>query len=84
MQALANQMRGAASIGVAMGLDVVYVETCAYLRGTLARPDVGALRSVASTAMDADPISREAFDKQWHEDIATWARVVQASGAKPD
>jgi DNA-binding IclR family transcriptional regulator len=51
MQALANQMRGAASIGVAMGLDVVYVETCAYLRGTLARPDVGALRSVASTAM---------------------------------
>lgn len=51
MQALADQVRGAVSIGVAMGLDVVYVETCAYKRGTLARPDVGALRSVAETAM---------------------------------
>lgn len=51
MQALADQVHGAASIGVAMGLDVVYVETCAYKRGTLARPDVGALRSVASSAM---------------------------------
>ena len=51
MQSLADQMHGAASIGVAMGLDVVYVETCAYKRGTLARPDVGAMRSVASTAM---------------------------------
>ena len=51
LQALADQVRGAASIGVVMGLDVVYVESCAYKRGTLARPDVGALRSVATTAM---------------------------------
>jgi DNA-binding IclR family transcriptional regulator len=51
MQALANQVRGACSIGVAFGLDMVYVETCAYQRGTLARPDMGALRSVATTAM---------------------------------
>ena len=51
MQALANQVRGAVSIGVAMDLDIVYVETCAYQRGTLARPDVGALRSVAGTAI---------------------------------
>ncbi|MNV76034.1 hypothetical protein D3C71_1693640 [compost metagenome] len=51
MQALANHVRGAVSIGVQIGLDVVYVETCAYQRGTLARPDVGALRSVATTAM---------------------------------
>lgn len=51
MQALANQIRGAVSIGVVMGLDVVYVETCAYQRGTQARPDVGALRSIASMAM---------------------------------
>jgi len=51
LQALADEVRGAASIGVAMGLDVVYVETCAYKRGTLARPDVGALRSVVTTAM---------------------------------
>lgn len=51
MQALADRVRGAVSIGVAMGLDVVYVETCAYKRGTLARPDVGALRGVEGTAM---------------------------------
>ncbi|MDP9877513.1 DNA-binding IclR family transcriptional regulator [Variovorax boronicumulans] len=51
MQALANQVHGAASIGVAIGLDVVYIETCAYQRGTLARPDLGALRSVAETAI---------------------------------
>lgn len=51
MQALANEMRCAVSMGVSMGLDMVYVETCSYKRGTLARPDVGALRSVAETAM---------------------------------
>jgi DNA-binding IclR family transcriptional regulator len=51
MQSLANQVRGAVSVGVSIGLDVVYVETCAYQRGTLAKPDVGALRSVATSAM---------------------------------
>lgn len=51
MQALANQVKGAASIGVAMDLDVAYVETCAWQRGTLARPDVGATRGIAETAM---------------------------------
>jgi tripartite-type tricarboxylate transporter receptor subunit TctC len=48
----------------------------------LRRPEV--IEKVKSLGMEADPISREGFDKQWHEDIATWARVVQASGAKPD
>ncbi|WP_417284324.1 IclR family transcriptional regulator [Comamonas sp.] len=51
IQALANQIRGAVSIGVPMGLDVLYVETCSYRHGILARPDVGAVRSVATTAM---------------------------------
>ncbi|MFT3805214.1 MAG: helix-turn-helix domain-containing protein [Burkholderiaceae bacterium] len=51
MQALANDVRGAVSIGVVLGLDVVYVETCAWQRGTLARPDVGAVRGVAEMAM---------------------------------
>ncbi|MGR4871414.1 Bug family tripartite tricarboxylate transporter substrate binding protein [Variovorax sp. LARHSF232] len=46
------------------------------------RPEL--IEKVKSLGMEADPISREAFDKQWHEDIATWARVVQASGAKAD
>lgn len=51
MQALADQIRGAVSMGVAMDLDVVYLETSAWQRGTLARPDVGAVRAVAETAM---------------------------------
>ena len=51
MQSLADQVRGAVSIGVAMDLDVVYIDTCAHERGTLARPAVGAIRGVAETAM---------------------------------
>lgn len=51
MQALADQVQGAVSIGVAMDLDVVYIDTCAHERGTLARPAVGAVRGVAETAM---------------------------------
>ncbi len=51
MQALANQVRGAVSIGVVLGLDVVYVETCAWQRGTLSLPDMGAVRGLAEMAM---------------------------------
>jgi DNA-binding IclR family transcriptional regulator len=51
MQALAEQVQGAVSIGIALDLDVVYIETCARRRGTLARPAVGATRAVAATAM---------------------------------
>ena len=51
MQALADRIEGAVSIGVAMDLDVVYFETCSFQRGTLARPDVGARRGIAETAM---------------------------------
>ena len=51
MQALANQVRGAVSMGVVLGLDVIYVESCAWQRGTLARPDMGAVRGLAEMAM---------------------------------
>jgi DNA-binding IclR family transcriptional regulator len=51
MQALADRFQGAVSIGVAFGLDMVYLETCACPTSTLARPDTGAVRSIASTAM---------------------------------
>ena len=51
MQALADKIEGAVSVGVASDLDVVYVETCAFLDGTLRRPGVGATRGVMETAM---------------------------------
>ena len=89
MQALADQVRGAVSIGVAMGLDVVYVETCAYKRGTLARPDVGALRSVATTAMgrawlhSLDDTARDAtlrqLELQRPDEMARCAAGIQES-----
>lgn len=51
LQGLTDRFQGAASIGVAFGLEVGYLETCACQTSTLARPDQGATRSVASTAM---------------------------------
>lgn len=51
MQALADRAEGAVSVGVAMDLDVVYLETCAHGQGTLLRPGVGAVRSIVETAM---------------------------------
>lgn len=51
MQALADQVQGAVSVGVIMDMDVVYVETCTYQDGTLKRPGVGAVRGVLETAM---------------------------------
>ena len=51
MQALAERHQGAVSVGVTMDLDVVYVETCAHEKGTLARPAVGAVRGIIETAM---------------------------------
>lgn len=51
LQDLADRFQGAASIGVAFGLEVVYLETCACQTSTLARPDQGATRGIASTAM---------------------------------
>jgi len=51
MQALADRFQGAASIGVAFGLDMVYLETSACPTSTLARPDFGATRDIVGTAM---------------------------------
>lgn len=51
MQALAEEVAGAVSVGVAVDLDVVYIESCAWRTGTLARPAAGALRPLAPTAM---------------------------------
>jgi len=51
MQALADRVEGAVSVGVTMDLDVVYVETCAFEGGTLKRPGVGAVRGIVETAM---------------------------------
>lgn len=67
MQALAERFEGAVSVGVATGLDVVYLETCAHEQGTLARPAVGAVRAVVETAMGRcwlallKPAERNAF-----------------------
>ena len=50
-KAMATQMMGAVSIGVAMDLDVVYLESCTHEQGTLKRPAVGAVRGIVETAM---------------------------------
>jgi len=51
MQELANQVEGAVSMGVAYRLDVTYLESCTHMEGTPARPAIGAVRSVMTTAM---------------------------------
>lgn len=67
MQALAARVKGAVSVGVAMDLDVVYVESAAHERGTLKRPGVGAVRGIVETAMgrawlaQLEPAERASF-----------------------
>ena len=51
MQSIADRFEGAVSVGVAVELDVVYLETCAHEQGTLRRPGVGAVRGIVETAM---------------------------------
>lgn len=51
MQALSERFDGAVSAGVVMDLDVVYLDTCTHEGGMLARPAVGAVRSIVETAM---------------------------------
>ena len=48
----------------------------------LKNPEV--VEKIAGLGMEPTPIARDVFDRQWRADIATWARVVQASGAKAD
>lgn len=54
MPSMAERFEGAVSVGVTMGLDVVYVESCAHAQGTLKRPGVGAVRGIVETAMGRD------------------------------
>lgn len=81
--------------GIAFGTDIWYalfapartpaaeVEQLAQASArALQRPEI--IEKIKSLGMETDPISREAFDKQWHEDIATWARLVKVSGATAD
>lgn len=44
------------------------------------RPEV--VEKIHSLGMEADPMSREDFERQWHTDIATWARVAKASNVQ--
>jgi DNA-binding IclR family transcriptional regulator len=77
MQALADRFEGAVSVGVAMDLDVLYVETCAHEQGTLARPGVGAVRGIMETAMGRAWLNRLAIDER--EKL-----LVRAMGERPD
>lgn len=91
MQALADRAQGAVSVGVTLGLDVVYVETCAYEDGTLMRPGVGAMRGIAETAMgrawlsQLTPAERQAFmasvRRERPEEAARCAEGVRESAA---
>ncbi|KWT94181.1 MULTISPECIES: tripartite tricarboxylate transporter substrate binding protein [unclassified Variovorax] len=48
----------------------------------LQRPEV--VEKINSLGMEADPVSRADFAKQWHADIATWARIAKLSNVKMD
>ncbi len=48
----------------------------------LQRPEV--IEKIKSLGMEADPIPREDFAKQWHADIATWARIAKLSNVQMD
>ncbi len=77
MQAMADRIQGAVSLGVARGLDVVYLESCTYNEGTLARPGVGASRSVITTAMGRAYLAT--LDARTFE-----AKMEQARMERPD
>lgn len=51
MQRLADAAKGAVSLGVLGGIDLVLVESCQNAQAITARPDVGAVRPVEATAM---------------------------------
>lgn len=77
MQALADQVQGAVSVGVIMDMDVVYIETCAYEDGTLKRPGAGAVRGVLETAMGRAGLAQM-------EDAALQQFLDRARGQRPD
>ena len=51
MQRLADTVKGAVSLGMRRGLDLVLVESCQNAQAITARPDVGAIRPLEVTAM---------------------------------
>jgi DNA-binding IclR family transcriptional regulator len=51
MQALADEVKGAVSLGVARETDIIFIESCVDIHGENARPDVGATRSMAHTSI---------------------------------
>ena len=51
MQQLADSVKGAVSLGMRRGIDMVLVESCQNAQAVTARPDVGATRPVEATAM---------------------------------
>ena len=51
MQQLADSVKGAVSLGMRRGLDMVLVESCQNAQAVTARPDVGATRPIEATAM---------------------------------
>jgi tripartite-type tricarboxylate transporter receptor subunit TctC len=48
------------------------------LRAALARP--GVTVAMRSMALEPSTLSRQAFDKVWHEDIAVWRKVIADTG----
>ena len=48
----------------------------------LRKPEVTA--RIKELGMEADPITRAGFDKEWRADMVTWARLVKQSGATAD
>jgi DNA-binding IclR family transcriptional regulator len=51
MQRLADAVKGAVSLGLRRGIDLVLVESCQNAQAITARPDVGATRPLEATAM---------------------------------
>ncbi|MBL8383103.1 MAG: IclR family transcriptional regulator [Burkholderiales bacterium] len=51
MQRLADAAKGAVSLGMRHGIDLVLVESCQNAQAITARPDVGAVRPMEATAM---------------------------------
>jgi len=51
MQQLANHVHGAVSLGMRDGLDIILIETCVDNSATNAKPEIGAARPIALTAL---------------------------------
>lgn len=47
------------------------------------RSDV-AVQALAALGLEADGSGLDAFERQWHDDMASWARIVRAGGIKPE